>query len=77
LHAPTDKIRIWSNEEGIGSIAYEGREGGIDLVAIPRVQNLDSQPDCVSSRLDIFRGPLGNGNIGRIYEHANASGFWQ
>jgi hypothetical protein len=70
LHAPADKKRIWADEEAVGATAYEGCEGSINLVAIARVQNLDLQPECVSSRVDIFHGSLGNLNISRIYEHA-------
>jgi len=65
------------DEEGVAAIAYKGCEGGIDLVGVARVQSLNLQPDCGSSRLGIFQGSLGDLNIARIYEHAQASDLWQ
>ena len=69
--------RIWADEEAVGATAYKGCEGSINLVAIARVRTWDLQPECVSSRVDSFHGSLGNLNISRIYEYANASGLWQ
>ena len=50
LHAPAVEERIWAEEdeeESIGGIAYKDCEGGINLVAIARVEDLrpeDSTP---------------------------------
>jgi hypothetical protein len=77
LHTPAEKKRICGDEEAVGAMAYKGCESSINLVAIGRVQDLNLQPECVSSRVDISHGSLGSLNISRIYEYANTSGLWQ
>src|SRR5215467_13556764 len=41
LHAPAVEKRVVAEEEGIDTLAYKRREGGIDLGAGAGVENLD------------------------------------
>jgi hypothetical protein len=53
LHATGEKKRIGTYDEAVGAMVCKGREGSINLVAITRVQNLNLQPERVSSRRPI------------------------
>src|SRR5215813_14240852 len=69
LNAPAVEERVRGDEQGVSPLVHKGREGGINLVAIARVENLDLQPDFGGSRLHILHGPFGALNIARIYQH--------
>jgi hypothetical protein len=45
LHAAADEEPVGSDEKGVGPLAHNGYEGGIDLVAGAGVEHLTLQPD--------------------------------
>src|SRR5439155_24065773 len=75
--APAGSILTYqARRGGIGSIACKGGKGGINLITIVCIEDLDFQPEWAGSRLQLFRGSLAL-NVARVCEHADASSLWQ
>ena len=72
LDAPAAEEPAGGDEEGVGTIAYEGGEGRLDLAgARARFEDLNLQSEGACSFRHVSQRGLGGRNIGRIDQHGN------
>ena len=72
LDAPAAEEPAGGDEEGVGTIAYEGGEGRLDLAgARARFEDLNLQSEGARSFRHVSQRGLGGRNIGRIDQHSN------
>jgi hypothetical protein len=74
LDTPASEGRCGPDEQGIGPIAPDIFEGGIDLAAGVGVENLDLQSEGASGRFDVSQCRRSIRGIGGADEHGDASG---
>jgi len=73
LDTPRVEERAGADEEGVGSLAINDFEGGIDLAASIRVQHLDLQSHGGSCRVHVSQRDLGQRSKGWIDQHGHTS----
>jgi|SRR5580700_9386417 hypothetical protein len=74
LDTPCGKEWAGADEEGVGPLAHNGREGRIDLPTGAGVEHLDLQPHGARSPFRVFHDGPGIRSLGRIDEHGHAFG---
>jgi hypothetical protein len=72
LDAPVSEKRIAAEEEGVGPLAHERREGRVNFLTGAGIENLDLQPECASSWFHVSQRGLHIRNISRVDEHTAA-----
>src|SRR5262245_20050521 len=73
LDTPSVEEGVIADEEGVGSLVYNSREGRIYLTASGSIEDLDLQPHGARGRFDFPQRGLRRVRIRRINEHGNAS----
>jgi hypothetical protein len=63
-----------ADEDGVGSLAPECDESGIDLAARAGIENLDLQSHGAAGRFHLVQRDLRVRSIGRIDENGDTSG---
>ena len=73
MDTPAQQEGTASNEKGVGPLAPERCEGGIDLAVGVGVDDLDLQSHGAGGRFHVSQHGLGSCSIGWIGEHSNPS----
>jgi hypothetical protein len=70
---PTVEERVGADQKRVGVVANERREGGLDLSAVARVNDVDPHSDVGGRRRNISRHGLGIRGIFRVDKSGNTS----
>ena len=73
LDMPGVQERGGPDEDGVGPLATDPFEGGIDLITAVGVEDLDLQSHSAGSRLHVSQRGLRSRSKGRIDEHGDTS----
>src|SRR5262249_60629290 len=77
LEAPAIEKCILPEEDGVGSLAGECREGRIDFAAGARIDDLHPKSYGRAGRFHLAQGGLRVNGIGWVYEHGHTGSPWQ